>query len=869
MMGGTDWFGNIFGMVADGDVTANRIVAKLMIRAGLGVVLIRPNDKPPSCTLSAAEEKKADTAAQDAARAGGFANWDRVRHASRWGSGCGHLHALTEEKELNRARIKELLAAGANLAVSLKHCSRRVMVIDLDTDDERRAFLDLWAREAGGVDDMPLTVTSPGVYDDTAEIWKHRNGGHLWFDVPDGVELPTRVGKGSWCACHAFSSPRCPHAWAAYWGDGYVLVPPSARKEGSYVLTGSVVAAPSWLTGLLNSMPVKEHADGDRGLDTSEGNTINAWSERITWEELLTDDGFAPADYDNCGCPTFTRPGGTHEKSATGHEAGCAQYPDGTHGPVHFWSDALRIDGSATVSKLTYVTHSRYGGNTVAAMDDLGIERGGRSADVLTEFMPLLPGTAAPSSARSAEGKGDAPFDPFGAPAANGGDDEDGDDAVSAETGISVTEFWSKREVFAHIREWAIAAYVSPWAMLGSVLAYVSALTPPRVTLPDDGSLSLFVGLVGKPGVGKDQARGAAYKWLKGAIEASGLEQRAVGSGQGIGAMFMQKTKEKGDDGGADRFVTRQIRESALLTIPEIDAVYAHAKQQASTLVDTLRSAWMAEPLGGAYKDVQRDIAVPAGTYRLCLIAGIQPSKARTLLEDATGGLPQRFLWMPATDPTLPHFEYGEKPPYPEPWEWKPPVRLRHGDPFTLGGEDQVEEPGVEITMCETALRERHYLSMAKVRGEYEGDDISTHDMFGRMRVAAALALLDGRTEVTDEDWDLSDTVMRVSTYVRAKVMSGIAKEDEGRRMADQQSAVDSALAVESAREDGALDRAAKRLLHVITVAGGEWVAKGAARKRLSVPARAHMEDAVNRLVERKLIEVTEDGDVIKFRSKK
>ena len=631
---------------------------------------------------------------------------------------------------------------------------------------------------------------------------------------------------------------------------------------------GDVLPAPRWLTDLLSTAPeMTAPASGDLNTDDDDG--INKWSANKKWADYLIEDGFtATGDVERCGCPTWTRPGGTHEKSAVAHTPGCGRFDTSTgHGPIHAWSDALSWGGKQTVSLLTYLAVTRYAGDTSAAMRDLGIaskpSSGGDDLFVLGEASSSSAGTDDDGLfvLGSAEGKGNAPD--------TGATHESKEESGGA-LEISVVEFWNQREVFTHIRNWAIAAYVSPWAMLGSVLAYVSALTPPRVTLPDEGSLSLFVGLVGKPGVGKDRARGAAYKWMRKSIEASGLEQRAVGSGQGIGALYIRKIKERGGEDGADRFATQQIRESAMLTIPEIDAVYAHAKQQASTLVDTLRSAWMAEPLGGAYKDVQRDISVPAGVYRLCLIAGIQPSKARTLLEDATGGLPQRFLWMPATDPTLPMFEYGEKPAYPEPWEWKPPVRLREGsDPFTLGGEDTHDEPGIEIVMCETALREQHYLSMAKVRDEYTGDDLSTHDMFGRMRVAAALALLDGRTEVTDEDWTLSATVMAVSNYVRGKVVAGIAREDQKKREVEQQVAVETAVAMEKATATSALDRATNRVRDLLAAAGGEWVGTNVIRRGLSRPARAHFEDATAHLITVGLVEKEEGNGGVRYRLKK
>ena len=415
MMGNGDWFLDLFGAFAEGEISNNKAVAKLMIRAGLAPVLIKPNDKKPLCTLTTAQIKKADTEAQDAARAAGHQNWDRVTHASSFGTGCGLHHALTSERELTHTRIKELLTAGANLAVSFKHSKMRVLLIDVDTDSERIAFL----TDANMPLDTPLTVTTPGVFDTESEVWKHKNGGHIWMPLPEGVELPERKGKASWCRCHQFSKPSCENAWAAYWGSSYVLVPPSVRPEGPYRVTGSAIEAPKWLTDLLSAAPGTDDSapEGAEALNTDSDDSINGWSARTSWGELLTADGWSTTgQVDNCGCDTWTRPGATNDKSATAHDVGCSRYKTDTgHAPIHSWSDAVRWGGKDTASKLTYVAWARYDGDTSAAMRDLGISAkpssGGDDLFVLGEASSASASTDDDGLfvLGSAEGKGNAP----------------------------------------------------------------------------------------------------------------------------------------------------------------------------------------------------------------------------------------------------------------------------------------------------------------------------------------------------------------------------------------------------------------------------------------------------------------------------
>lgn len=402
MIGDIDWFGRIVGAVPDGDITWNAKVAKALIREGLAVVLIEPGGKRPVCTLTARDAKKADTEAKEKAKENGSPNWDKVRHE------CGIAHAITEERMLTRTRVKYWLGEGANIAVAPGAGSKRVIIVDVDTESERDAFLERLAYElpddspSQKAEAYPLTVSSPGVKNvaDGEENWVHKNGGHFWFNVPEDVELPQRPGRITWCACHGFAQPQggCGQAWAAYYGSGYVLVPPSVRPEGPYRLTGSVQKAPEWLLGIIvdaGSAGRSEAVSGELGRFSDD--PIDQWSADTSWFSLLTEDGFTPHDHDTCGCPTFTRPGDpTHGKSVTAHELGCAKYDTSKgHGPLRVWSDAM---GAGTMSKLSYVAKFRHGGDMGSAMRELGIETRNDDGDDLFVLGDISPKGDAPEN---------------------------------------------------------------------------------------------------------------------------------------------------------------------------------------------------------------------------------------------------------------------------------------------------------------------------------------------------------------------------------------------------------------------------------------------------------------------------------------
>lgn len=379
MIGAIDSFSEIFGSVPEGDISWNVRVAKSAVKQGYGVVLIYPSDKVTACTLTAKQAQTANVEAQNTAKAAGNLGWERVKHA------CGVAHVITNEKDLNRVRVKELLAEGANIALAPGTGDRRIAVADLDTSKQVETFRALWI-ENGGSPEIGLTVASPGVF---RETWVHKDGGHIWFEVPEDIELPDRKGRFSWCECHGHkvnipdpdASGRlmaCPHSFALYWASGYVLTPPSVREEGAYRLVGEAQTLPEWLATMARESVTGRTGDAVSGaLGRFADDPIDEWSREVEWGDILSADGFTPAGHDNCGCPTFTRPGdSTHSKSVTAHEPGCSlSWPDVSTGhlPMHIWSDAL--GGGRTMSKLSWISESRFGGDTRAAMEALGLRR--------------------------------------------------------------------------------------------------------------------------------------------------------------------------------------------------------------------------------------------------------------------------------------------------------------------------------------------------------------------------------------------------------------------------------------------------------------------------------------------------------------
>lgn len=353
-------------VLGDDEVSRRQLIraGETMVGSGLSIVLNRQGTKIPMCTLTAVERKNADQAAQDAAAAGGDQRAHTRKHA------CGLTHAISDAKTATRVLTRVSKRERFNIGVEPR--ASRVVIVDLDTAKQANEFA-----MRCGQDRPTLTVRSPGKRDGEGN-WVHRDGGHIWYEVPTDIELPT--GEGVYTDTSG---------WSVIWGEHQVLVPPSARSEGPYVLVGSMHPLPQWLLDLITTETLakqerREEARARRSLSGPSG--IDDWAAGTTWADILTADGWTETGLvKNCGCPQWTAPGEhASPESATAHEPGCSVYVcERGHGPLHVWTDspsdavaaAVAAYGTRTLTMLQVLTHTEGDGQMGRTLNELGIER--------------------------------------------------------------------------------------------------------------------------------------------------------------------------------------------------------------------------------------------------------------------------------------------------------------------------------------------------------------------------------------------------------------------------------------------------------------------------------------------------------------
>lgn len=344
------------------------------------------------------------------------------------------------------------------------------------------------------------------------------------------------------------------------------------------------------------------------------------------------------------------------------------------------------------------------------------------------------------------------------------------------------SEFWSATDQLNLIQQWARARYVAPWALLLAVLLRVNVSTSHHVMLPGPpapASLNMGIVLVGRSGSGK----GVTDKLARIVWPNNDIHEEGLGSGQGIHELF-KETKNPEDR------ITR-----ALITVSEIDHFAALNAGQGNNTRAAIKAALTGDRLGSKGASAATTRSVPADSYRLCLSFSAQFGHCGVLLDDVSGGTPQRVVWGSVTDPSIPDT------PGPEPdrvLDTKLPA-------WALADKQVLIQYGTPDIAKYVAAG-----LLANQRGQL--DAIDGHRTLTRLKVAADLAIMDHRSVISEMDWQLSEVIMAKSDATRQAVLD---YDRQAARAKVRERAISRAVG-EEVIDDRRLDVVKRRVLKVL-----------------------------------------------------
>lgn len=401
-------------------------------------------------------------------------------------------------------------------------------------------------------------------------------------------------------------------------------------------------------------------------------------------------------------------------------------------------------------------------------------------------------------------------------------------------------EFWNSRPSLTWIRQAADARMCSPDAVLGAVLARISSFVSPLVRVETGqglASLNTFVALVGTSSAGKSVATRTSRDLLDVPIYIADEYRDCLplGSGEGVAEAFygMQDVTVPNAAGTGTKTVRQRavVRANVSFYVDEGEGLSRMMERAGSTIGTVLRTAWIGDALGQANASTDRQREVPAGGYSIGLVIGFQRSTVQPLLAEGGGGSPQRFLFLSA---------HSDPPEALAEWPGEFPLRL----------------PKLPMRLPKEACQELFNSRREAMRPGANETGLDGHKPLHLAKAAALLCILDGRTDVTMDDWGLSHQLWAVSCAVRDDLVEQVKVEAQ-RRVAQEEhrtirvtslSAVASQQALRSA-VDAEVDRMARWVAkRVHSRRGDPWreTGKGSITQAQRSTGRARMPDALD-----------------------
>jgi hypothetical protein len=188
------------------------------------------------------------------------------------------------------------------------------------------------------------------------------------------------------------------------------------------------------------------------------------------------------------------------------------------------------------------------------------------------------------------------------------------------------------------------------------------------------------------------------------------------------------------------------------------------------------------------YATDDKAITLHGHRYRMGMILGVQPLRAGPIFDDKDAGTPQRFVWFPVSDPDRPKERPEPTPKLTVPaWpglmednELDDEGKLHLGLNVKLANLMNVpaDVDEFEVLSVPDAVYAAVDDQAFAVLGEDAGiDPLDGHKLLCREKIATAIAVLRQHDQITEHDWELAGTAMKVSDRTRGEVLAAIAAD--------------------------------------------------------------------------------------------
>lgn len=331
------------------------------------------------------------------------------------------------------------------------------------------------------------------------------------------------------------------------------------------------------------------------------------------------------------------------------------------------------------------------------------------------------------------------------------------EDADAYQGCVLPPSFWESRSVLRFIRDSALSRRVSPDAVLAHVFGRVLLHTPVTLTIPaligGEASLNFSYAVVGNASAGKGAARAVADALVPISKE---IPEAGLASGPGMVAAYFAKIGSPA--------AWSQVRQAMYFTSEE-------GKDVDRDIFSTLNKMWAGESVGGVLSQ-RGDMTLRSHNYRAVVGLSIQPAFVGKYVGDVTSGTPQRFVWAMASHPALGHPETLPPVPAADTLGWTAPPPNARWDPHT----HPLEFPEQVRVFVQSESAAAHQVDPWSVQA---ATDLDGRKTLLALKVAAALALLERRYDVSMQDWILAREVLEVSVAVRDRSMILAAEIEE------------------------------------------------------------------------------------------